>query len=268
MKTTSSRHRAPTAECPIRITLVVLAFAVLGACSGGGGSYGGYARASSENDLSAEDQAEFEVQVEFAECLRDQGIEGFPDPQVGGEGGFLLVGFPFLAAQRDSEPMESGLRGLCARSGRRGPGLRRATPHPRSPRGGSRSCRGATVSAPTARSSASSCARRAPRRSSSSSRMAAPVSTPRRARRTAASTTSGSAKARGERVVSSTSTTSATRSPSTPSSMSPTARPTSSSATPPRSTPRASPSSTRATSTAPPPSTTWRRRFQGRPTSS
>ncbi len=98
MKTTSSRHRAPTAKCPIRITLVVLAFAVLGACSGGGGSYGGYARAGSENDLSAEQQAELETEVEFARCLRDQGLEDYPDPQVS-ESGYLLVGVPFGASE-------------------------------------------------------------------------------------------------------------------------------------------------------------------------
>ena len=46
-------------------------------------------------ELSAEEQAAFETEVEWTRCMRDNGIEGLPDPQVN-EDGFLVVGFPLL----------------------------------------------------------------------------------------------------------------------------------------------------------------------------
>ena len=82
---------------PITITLVVLALSgLLGACSDSGGSYGGYAGGNSLNNLSADEEAEFETEAEFAQCLRDQGLEGYPDPQVS-ESDYMLVGVPFGA---------------------------------------------------------------------------------------------------------------------------------------------------------------------------
>ena len=48
-----------------------------------------------DHDLSAEEQAAFEVEVEFTQCMRDHGIEGLPEPQVT-EDGFVLVGFPLV----------------------------------------------------------------------------------------------------------------------------------------------------------------------------
>ena len=124
-----------------------------------------------------------------------------------------------------------------------------------SPRDGSGSCREATASARTARSSASGRVRRTRTRCSSTSKTAASASPPRRARRTATSTTPPSARARSALVASSTSPTSATRSPTTPSCTCRTAPVTSTSATPPPSTRRVSPFTTRDTSMARPPST-------------
>ena len=65
--------------------------ALLGACSGGGS---GDASASSDQDLSAAEKAEFETESEFAKCMRDHGIKGFPDPQVN-DNGFMTVGVPW-----------------------------------------------------------------------------------------------------------------------------------------------------------------------------
>ena len=53
----------------------------------------GDAGASSDHDLSAEEQAEFETASEFARCMREHGIEGLPDPQISGNG-FMFVGVP------------------------------------------------------------------------------------------------------------------------------------------------------------------------------
>jgi hypothetical protein len=50
--------------------------------------------ASSGGELSAEQVAELGTESEFAECIRDHGIEGFPDPQVN-EYGFKVVGTPW-----------------------------------------------------------------------------------------------------------------------------------------------------------------------------
>jgi len=74
------------------VTVVVLAVAgLVGACSGGDSDDG--AGGSSERELSGEERTAFEREREFARCMRDQGIEGFPDPQVSGDG-FVLVGAP------------------------------------------------------------------------------------------------------------------------------------------------------------------------------
>jgi Pectinacetylesterase len=46
-------------------------------------------------ELSSEEEAAFTVEVEFANCMRDHGIEGLPEPQVT-EDGFVLVGLPLV----------------------------------------------------------------------------------------------------------------------------------------------------------------------------
>ena len=46
-------------------------------------------------DLSAEEEAAFNVEVEFAHCMRDHGVDGLPEPQVT-EDGFVLIGLPLV----------------------------------------------------------------------------------------------------------------------------------------------------------------------------
>jgi hypothetical protein len=55
----------------------------------------GSVSANADHDLSAEEEAAFNVEIEFAHCMRDHGIEGLPEPQVT-EDGFVLVGFPLV----------------------------------------------------------------------------------------------------------------------------------------------------------------------------
>jgi hypothetical protein len=77
----------------VRLTIASLTVAgLLGACVGD-------ASAGSDRELSAEEEAEFETESEFARCMREQGIDGFPDPQVT-ENGYKLVGVPW---ERDAE---------------------------------------------------------------------------------------------------------------------------------------------------------------------
>lgn len=69
----------------IAVALAALA-GLLVACSGGDDDGPG-------RDLSAEEKARLEEETEFAQCLREQGFEDYPDPQVS-EGGYLLSGSP------------------------------------------------------------------------------------------------------------------------------------------------------------------------------
>jgi hypothetical protein len=93
MRTTSSCHGAPNARRRITTVWAALALVLPGACSSGGD-------ARSDRDLSVAQAAEFETEVEFARCMRDQGIEGFPDPQVS-ESGWMSVGVPWEADETD-----------------------------------------------------------------------------------------------------------------------------------------------------------------------
>jgi hypothetical protein len=89
------RHGAPMTKRSVRATLVALAVAgLLGACGNGGGS----------EELSAAEEAEFETASEFAQCMRDEGIEGLPDPQLKGDG-FVMVGSPL--DPRDAEDWQT-----------------------------------------------------------------------------------------------------------------------------------------------------------------
>ena len=49
-------------------------------------------------ELSAEEQAALENEVTWTQCMRDNGIEDLPDPQVNAEG-FLVVGFPLVPTE-------------------------------------------------------------------------------------------------------------------------------------------------------------------------
>ncbi len=61
---------------------------------------------TSAPDLSAEEQAAFETEVEWTQCLRDNGIQGLPDPQVN-EDGFILAGFPLLLPEKWNTAQEA-----------------------------------------------------------------------------------------------------------------------------------------------------------------
>jgi hypothetical protein len=92
------RPRAPMTKRPIRAALAALALmALLGACSSGSSDDAGD---SSDHDLSADGQAMIKTESKFARCMRNNGIDDFPDPQVD-ENGFNLAGLPF--ARRDTE---------------------------------------------------------------------------------------------------------------------------------------------------------------------
>jgi hypothetical protein len=94
------RHR------PITITFLALSLGLF-ACSsdddGGGGS------SSAEADLTEAQQAELETMQKFADCIRENGLEDYPDPEVD-ENGYALSGHPFedraedfMAAQEECQ---------------------------------------------------------------------------------------------------------------------------------------------------------------------
>ena len=86
--------RAPQTTHLVRLTLAALALAgLLGACTGGGSEDSG-ASISSDEELSAAEKAELKTESEFAQCMRDRGIDRFPDPQVNDDG-FKVVGAPW-----------------------------------------------------------------------------------------------------------------------------------------------------------------------------
>ena len=100
------------------VTTLVLA-GLLAACSSDddGADAGGTTTTTAttttvaDPDLSGEAEAMFETESEFAQCMRDNGVDGFPDPQVN-ENGFIVVGIPF-AARGDVE-MDAA-RQVCQR---------------------------------------------------------------------------------------------------------------------------------------------------------
>ena len=94
---------------PITVTLAMLAIAgLLAACSGGGSDD---ASDGSDHDLSAEEEAQLETETEFAQCLREQGLEGYPDPRVS-ESGYLLTGVPFGAGEEWQAAQEACVHGV------------------------------------------------------------------------------------------------------------------------------------------------------------
>jgi hypothetical protein len=76
--------------------LVLLAVGVALAVDGDGDG-GDDAASSSDDDRSSEEDAAFE----FAQCMRDNGIEDFPDAEVSADGGISFGGF--AADERDTE---------------------------------------------------------------------------------------------------------------------------------------------------------------------
>ena len=198
---------------------------------------------------------------EFAECMRDNGIEDFPDPQIRADGDYFLEP-PAGVGDDELKTAETACEHILGPPST-GPPSNTVT----SPPGGSGSCRAATVSARTARSSASGCVKRTRQgRLLPAGRRRLLLGRDVRTRqrpvpddgRRGSDRRGRNLRLRRRR---------ATRSPTTPSSTSPTARVTCTSATPPPNTPPGSRCSTRATSTAPPPSTTSPQRFPAPPRS-
>ena len=89
--------RPPTTLAATLAAVVVTG--LLAACSDDDGSDGLAEAATTTTpsvpELSAEEQAAFETEVEWTQCMRDNGIEGLPDPQVN-EDGFVVLGFPVV----------------------------------------------------------------------------------------------------------------------------------------------------------------------------
>jgi hypothetical protein len=74
-----------------RMTTALAALALaglLGACGGNGGSDGD---ASGGDSGGGEDSAAEDATLEYAQCMRDQGIEDFPDPEIGENGEMQLA---------------------------------------------------------------------------------------------------------------------------------------------------------------------------------
>ena len=108
MQPRPSRHRPPPTKRALTATLAALVITgLLAACSDDDRSDD---RAEATNttatstttaattsvpELSAEEQAAFGTEVEWTQCMRDNGIEGLPDPQVN-EDGFVVLGFPVV----------------------------------------------------------------------------------------------------------------------------------------------------------------------------
>ena len=57
-------------------------------------------------ELSAAEAAALDLEVKWNECMRDNGIQGLPDPEVT-EDGFLLVGFPLVFPENWDEAQEA-----------------------------------------------------------------------------------------------------------------------------------------------------------------
>jgi Pectinacetylesterase len=106
MQAPPSRHRPYCTKHSVTATLAAFTLAGLfTACSNDGDSDDNAASTTTTStsattttpapELSAEEEAALETEVEFANCMRDNGIEGLPEPQVT-QDHFVLVGFPLV----------------------------------------------------------------------------------------------------------------------------------------------------------------------------
>jgi Pectinacetylesterase len=102
-----ARPRASTTRRPLTATLAALALAgLLAACSDDGDAADNAdattpttaatttTTTTTVPELTADEQAEFETESAVAQCMRDQGIDGLPDPQLS-DSGFMMVGVPW-----------------------------------------------------------------------------------------------------------------------------------------------------------------------------
>ena len=91
------RHRRPRTRRPVIAAFAALTLAGLpAACSDDDGSDDTAATTTiPAPELSAEEEAAFEIEVKWTQCMRDNGIEGLPEPKAN-EDGFVLLGFPLV----------------------------------------------------------------------------------------------------------------------------------------------------------------------------
>jgi hypothetical protein len=82
------------------VVVVLLGGGAALAVNGGGGGDGGDPASSSEDGRSSEEDAGFE----FAQCMRDNGIEDFPDPQVDSDGEGFIMRPPAGVTPEEMEP--------------------------------------------------------------------------------------------------------------------------------------------------------------------
>jgi len=93
-----SRGRVATAGFAV---VVLLGGAAALIHNGAGGDDNDVAASSSDDDRSSPEDAA----LEFARCMRDNGIEEFPDPQISADGG-ISIG-DSVADQRDTEEFQA-----------------------------------------------------------------------------------------------------------------------------------------------------------------
>jgi Pectinacetylesterase len=103
MQPSPTRSHATTTRPALTGTVATLALAgLLVACSDDDGSDAGDSTTTTAATttttapkLSAEQQAALESEVQWTQCMRDNGIERLPEPQVN-EDGFVVMGFPLV----------------------------------------------------------------------------------------------------------------------------------------------------------------------------
>ena len=109
------RNRRPRTQRALTATIAALTLAgLLVACSNDDGSDRASATTTAATittttaprELSADEEAAFETEVEWTQCMRDNGIQALPDPQVN-EDGFLLVGFPVVLPENWNAAQEA-----------------------------------------------------------------------------------------------------------------------------------------------------------------
>ena len=128
-------------------------------------------------DCAAIEHPRAEAAFEFAQCMRDNGVDDFPDPQISADGSIHIdapagVGHEELAAAAEA----------CERLLPAPADQNRADQLPLPIRRGNRWCRVATASVPMAASSPSGSVGRTRPRSCCSSKEVAPVGMPKRPR--------------------------------------------------------------------------------------
>jgi hypothetical protein len=70
--------------------------------------------ADSDSDTASADQTDEELALEFAQCMRDNGVDGFPDPAIDADGSIELIpGGPNGGAIDPDDPAIEGAAETC-----------------------------------------------------------------------------------------------------------------------------------------------------------